>query len=79
MKNKTLRVAISGFDGLDVPHPGGPVARALREGWPGSIEIHALGYDPFMTGAWMGGAAALTWDAFPARLAPTTVPLTNIG
>jgi carbamoyl-phosphate synthase large subunit len=57
MKNKTLRVAISGFDGLDVPHPGGPVARALRAGWPGSIEIHALGYDPFMTGAWMGGAA----------------------
>lgn len=57
MKNKTLRVAVSGFDGLDVPHPGGPVARALREGWPGPIEIHALGYDPFMTGAWMAGAA----------------------
>ncbi|MDH3235492.1 MAG: hypothetical protein OEQ29_18380, partial [Alphaproteobacteria bacterium] len=57
MKTKTLRVAISGFDGLDVPHPGGPVARALREGWPGPVEIHALGYDPYMTGAWIGGAA----------------------
>jgi len=57
MKNKTIRVAVSGFDGLDVPHPGGPVARALREGWPEPIEIHALGYDPFMTGAWMAGAA----------------------
>jgi carbamoyl-phosphate synthase large subunit len=57
MKPDKLRVAISGFDGLDVPHPGGPVARALRESWPGPIEIHALGYDPFMTGAWMGGAA----------------------
>jgi carbamoyl-phosphate synthase large subunit len=47
MKSKTLRIAISGFDGLDVPHPGGPVARALREGWAG----------PIMTGAWMAGAA----------------------
>jgi len=57
MKPDKLRVAVSGFDGLDVPHPGGSVARALREGWPGPIEIHALGYDPIMTGAWMGGAA----------------------
>lgn len=57
MSAKKLNVAISGFDGLDVPHPGGPVARALREGWSGPIAIHALGYDPFMTGAWMGDAA----------------------
>jgi len=57
MKPDKLRIAVSGFDGLDVPHPGGAVARALREGWPGPIEIHALGYDAFMTGAWMGGAA----------------------
>jgi carbamoyl-phosphate synthase large subunit len=57
MSADKLNIAISGFDGLDVPHPGGPVARALREGWPKPIAIHALGYDPFMTGAWMGDAA----------------------
>lgn len=56
MKRPDLRVAISGFDGLDVPHPGAAVARALRESWGEPIEIHALGYDPFMTGAWMEDA-----------------------
>lgn len=56
MTRPDLRIAISGFDGLDVPHPGAAVARALREGWDQPIEIHALGYDPFMTGAWMEDA-----------------------
>lgn len=57
MSKDKLCVAVTGFDGLDVPHPGVAVARALREGWRGAIEIHALGYDAFMTGAWMQGAA----------------------
>ena len=48
MKRPDLRVAISGFDGLDVPHPGAAVARALRESWGEPIEIHALGYDPLI-------------------------------
>lgn len=55
--NKPVRVAITGFDGLDNPHPGTPVARALRAGWNGPIEIDALGYDTHMTGAWMPGIA----------------------
>jgi len=57
MSTDKLRVAVTGFDGLDVPHPGIAVARALREGWRGPIELHALGYDAFMTGAWMQGTA----------------------
>ncbi|MGE5145981.1 MAG: ATP-grasp domain-containing protein [Candidatus Eiseniibacteriota bacterium] len=57
MSAAKLRVAVTGFDGLDVPHPGIAVARALREGWRGPVELHALGYDPLMTGAWMHGAA----------------------
>ena len=57
MSADKLRIALTGFDGLDVPHPGISVARALREGWRGPVELHALGYDAFMTGAWMHGAA----------------------
>lgn len=57
MSGNRLRAAVTGFDGLDVPHPGIAVARALREGWNGPVEIHALGYDALMTGAWMHGAA----------------------
>ncbi len=53
MKASDPRVAVSGFSGLTNPHPGLPVARALREGWNGRIEIHALGYNALMTGAWM--------------------------
>lgn len=48
-----IRVAITGFGGLDNPEPGTGVARALRQGWRGDIEIHALGYDAWMTGAWL--------------------------
>lgn len=57
MKTLDLHVAVSGFGGLNNPHPGTPVARALRQGWRGPIEIHALGYDSLMTGAWMPGVA----------------------
>src|SRR5574338_262325 len=57
MNGNKLHVAVTGFDGLDVPHPGIAAARALREGWRGPVELHALGYDAFMTGAWMQGAA----------------------
>lgn len=57
MKQPSRRVAISGFHGLDNPEPGTPVARALRQGWRGAIEIDALTYDPLTTGAWMPGVA----------------------
>lgn len=56
MKKNDIHVAVSGFSGLNNPHPGLPVARALREGWKGPIEIHALGYDSLMTGAWLPGS-----------------------
>lgn len=57
MAPKPVRVAVSGFDGLDNPHPGAGVAAALREGWPGPIEIDALVYEADETAAWMPGAA----------------------
>jgi carbamoyl-phosphate synthase large subunit len=49
-------VALSGFDGLDNPHPGAAVAQALRQGSSDRIEIEALVYDALETGAWMPGA-----------------------
>jgi len=57
MATPDVRVAVTGFGGLDNPEPGTGVARALREGWRGTIEIHALGYDGWMTGAWVPGLA----------------------
>lgn len=57
MKASDIHVAVSGFAGLNNPHPGIPVARALRQGWRGGLEVHALGYDALMTGAWMPGIA----------------------
>lgn len=56
MKSPSLRVAVTGFDGLDNPHPGWSVARALRAGWEGPLEIDALVYDANETAAWMPGA-----------------------
>ncbi len=44
-KNGAIRIAISGFDGLDNPHPGSAVGRAIREGWDAPVHIDALGYD----------------------------------
>ncbi|MBM3221194.1 MAG: hypothetical protein FJZ38_21380 [Candidatus Rokubacteria bacterium] len=55
MSEPKYRVAISGFGGLDNPEPGTPVARALRLGLPGSLTIEALGYDPWITGAYSPG------------------------
>lgn len=57
MSSKAARVAITGFAGLDNPEPGTSVARSLREGWEGRLEIEALGYDPWVTGAWSPGIA----------------------
>ncbi len=56
-RNGAIRVAVSGFDGLDNPHPGLALAGALRQEWDTPIEIDALGYDALMTGAWMPGVA----------------------
>lgn len=50
-----IRVALTGLSGLDNPEPGLAVARALREGWRGSLEIEGLVYDPWSTGGWTPG------------------------
>ncbi len=55
MKTSNVRVAITGFGGLDIPHAGASVARALRAGWPGPLIIDALVDDSAMTGAWQSG------------------------
>ena len=54
-KSNEIRVAITGFGGLDNSEPGTAVARALKRGWEGKISIDALGYDPWMTGAFSPG------------------------
>ena len=54
-KTKEIRVAVTGFGGLDNSEPGTAVARALKLGWEGSISIDALGYDSWMTGAFSPG------------------------
>jgi carbamoyl-phosphate synthase large subunit len=57
MSAPELRVAVSGFDGLDNPHPGWPVAGAIRAAKGERVAIAALGYGPYMTAAWQPGAA----------------------
>ena len=54
-KTKEIRVAVTGFGGLDNSEPGTAVARALKLGWEGNISIDALGYDNWMTGAFSPG------------------------
>jgi len=54
MVNRT-RVALTGFGGLDSPDPGIGVAEAIRHGWRGGLEIYALCYDVWSTGAWLPG------------------------
>ena len=54
-KFSEIRVAITGFGGLDNSEPGTAVARALKLGWEGNISIDALGYDAWMTGAFSPG------------------------
>ena len=53
-KNK-IRVALSGFSGLDNPEPGNAVARTLRYDFGNSIEIEGLTYDVWSSGAWPSG------------------------
>jgi carbamoyl-phosphate synthase large subunit len=55
MARPSARVAISGFGGLDNPEPGTPVARALRLAMGRAVAIEALGYDPWLTGAYSPG------------------------
>ncbi|MDO8788108.1 MAG: ATP-grasp domain-containing protein [Sulfuritalea sp.] len=52
-----IRVALTGLAGLDNPEPGLAVARALRKGWRGALQIEGLVYDPFSTGGWTPGVA----------------------
>ncbi len=54
---KPLRVALTGFAGLDNPEPGLAVARALRACWKGPLEIAGLVYDAWSTGGWTPGIA----------------------
>src|SRR5512134_1532884 len=51
----TLRVALTGFGGLEDPGPGASVAHALREGWSGDLEICAWSYGSPANGAWLPG------------------------
>lgn len=53
MNTSKTRVALTGFGGLDNPEPGTAVARSLRAGWKGPLEIEALCYDVWDTGGWM--------------------------
>jgi carbamoyl-phosphate synthase large subunit len=57
MPRRKVAVGITGFGGLDNPEPGTPVARALRQGFPAPVEIHALGYDAWSSGAWAAGVS----------------------
>jgi carbamoyl-phosphate synthase large subunit len=57
MSARKLRVAVTGFDGLDNPHPGAAVAASIRAARGGDIAIAALGYGPYMTAAWQPGGA----------------------
>ena len=57
MKSKPLRVALTGWGGLDNPEPGLAVARALRDHWNGPLDILGLVYDTWTTGAWTPGVA----------------------
>ncbi len=50
-----LRVALTGFGGLDNPGPGASVAQALRQGWGGDLAITAWSYGACAIGAWAPG------------------------
>lgn len=57
MSPRSIRVAVTGFDGLDNPHPGPAVAASLRAARGAGVAVAALGYGPYMTGAWQPGTA----------------------
>ena len=54
-RRTALRVALTGFGGLDNPGPGASVAQALRQGWEGALSISAWSYGAPATGAWLPG------------------------
>ena len=54
MHEAETQVALLGFRRVD-DAAGVSVARALRAGWRGRLVLAALGYDPFMGGAWIPG------------------------
>jgi carbamoyl-phosphate synthase large subunit len=53
MQDHHTRVALLGFRGVGNAAVSVSVARALRAGWTDGLELAALGYDPFMGGAWV--------------------------
>ena len=55
MQEDHTRVALLGFSGVGNAAASVSVARALRAGWSGGLQLAALGYDPFMGGAWVPG------------------------
>jgi hypothetical protein len=55
MHDTHTRVALLGFSGVGNAAASVSVARALRAGWHGDLELAALGFDPFMSGAWIPG------------------------
>ena len=57
MTAPVIRIALTGMGGLDNPEPGLAVARALRTGWRGPLQIEGLVYDPWTTGGWTPGIA----------------------
>lgn len=57
MRSFGVRVGLTGLAGLDNPEPGLAVARSLREGWHGPIQIEGLVYDAWSTGGWTPGLA----------------------
>ena len=55
MRQDYVRVGLLGFRGVADSAVSVSVARALRAGWPGNLELVAIGYDPFMGGGWAPG------------------------
>ena len=53
---RSLRVALTGFGGLDDAGSGVSVAQALRDGWTGDLGICAWSYASLANGAWLPGA-----------------------
>jgi carbamoyl-phosphate synthase large subunit len=52
---RSLRVALTGFSGLEDPGPGAGTAHALREGWGERIDLIAAAYGAPANAAWLPG------------------------
>jgi carbamoyl-phosphate synthase large subunit len=50
---RTVRVAVTGFGGLDDAGPGVSVAQALRDGWVGHLAVCAWSYGGPANGVWL--------------------------